>query len=288
MVEKKKILVQLDSDPLPSVFDRVVAVDGGAEELFSYGGVSPEQVRDLVYGAMFTRGPEDLKSTAIFVGGMDVRLGEEIFAEAKKTFFGPLRVSLMLDSSGANTTAAAAVVAAARHLDLPSTSALILGSTGSVGRRVALLLARQGARVRVASRQQSRSAQVAADVSAVVEGASLDAVATGDALELAAALDGIELVVASGGAGAELLPLAARQKAIGLKLAIDLNAVPPVGIEGVDPMDAAKERDGVLAYGAIGVGGTKMKIHKAAIARLFTANDLTLDAEEIFAIGQEL
>ena len=53
-------------------------------------------------------------------------------------------------------------------------------------------------------------------------------------------------------------------------------------------MDAAKDRDGLLAYGAIGVGGTKMKIHKAAIARLFTANDLSLDAEEIFGIGQEL
>ena len=69
---------------------------------------------------------------------------------------------------------------------------------------------------------------------------------------------------------------------------LDLNAVPPVGITGIEITDKAKERDGVICYGAIGVGGTKMKIHRAAIERLFTANNLVLDAEEVFQIGQEL
>jgi hypothetical protein len=71
-------------------------------------------------------------------------------------------------------------------------------------------------------------------------------------------------------------------------VAIDLNAVPPAGLAGIDAMDKAKQRDGVLCYGAIGVGGTKMKIHKAAIQRLFEANDQVLDAEEIFEIGRQL
>ena len=70
-------------------------------------------------------------------------------------------------------------------------------------------------------------------------------------------------------------------------MAIDLNAVPPLGIEGIDVMDKAKERAGVCCYGAIGVGGTKMKIHRAAIEKLFTRNDLVLDAEEVFALGSE-
>jgi hypothetical protein len=73
-----------------------------------------------------------------------------------------------------------------------------------------------------------------------------------------------------------------------LRVAIDLNAVPPVGIEGVEPTDKGIDREGVICYGAIGVGGTKMKIHKAAIAKLFTANNLVLDAEEIYAIAREL
>jgi hypothetical protein len=69
-------------------------------------------------------------------------------------------------------------------------------------------------------------------------------------------------------------------------MTVDLNAVPPLGIEGVEIADKAKERDGVLAYGAIGVGGTKMKIHRAAIARLFERNDQVLDAEEIYQLAQ--
>ena len=68
-MDKRKILIQLDTDPHASVFDRVVAIDAGAEEIFSYAGVKSEHVQGLVHGAIFTRGPKDLKSTAIFVGG---------------------------------------------------------------------------------------------------------------------------------------------------------------------------------------------------------------------------
>ena len=73
-----------------------------------------------------------------------------------------------------------------------------------------------------------------------------------------------------------------------LKILVDLNAVPPMGIEGIEMMDKAKELDGRIVYGAIGVGGTKMKIHKAAIACLFNSTDHVLDAEEIYAIGEGL
>jgi methylenetetrahydrofolate/methylenetetrahydromethanopterin dehydrogenase (NADP+) len=73
-----------------------------------------------------------------------------------------------------------------------------------------------------------------------------------------------------------------------LKVAIDLNAVPPAGIEGVKPTDRGTDRDGLLRWGALGVGGTKMKIHKAAIKALFEANDRVLDAEEILEIGRNL
>src|SRR5947208_14822719 len=120
MSDKRKILIQLDSDPHPSVFDRVVAIDAGADELFSYGGVKPEQVRDLVHGAIFTRGPKDLKYTALFIGGSDVAASERLLQEACKHMlpqFG-LCVSVLLDANGANTTAAAAVRAAARHIEL--------------------------------------------------------------------------------------------------------------------------------------------------------------------------
>jgi hypothetical protein len=286
MSAKPRILLQLDSDPQPSVFDRVVAVDAGCDHVFAHGGIRPETVRDLVHGAIFTRGGSDLKRTAIFVGGSSVAMGDEILARVKQAFFGQLRVSVLLDPNGSNTTAAAAVVVAGRHLTLSGCSALVLGSTGPVGRRVARLLAREGARVSVASRGLERSRDVAETVALAVPGVSVTPVVTSAPAELQAALEGVELVIAAGGPGACLLPLAARQAASSLQVAIDLNAVPPLGIEGVKSGDAGADRQGHIAHGAIGVGGLKMAIHKAAIARLFEANDLILDAEEVLAIGK--
>src|SRR5207237_2887809 len=148
-MDKRKILIQLDSDAQPSVFDRVVAIDAGADEVFGYGSVRPEQVRDLVHGAIFTRGPKDLKSTAIFIGGSDVAAGERLLEEVRRHMlpqFG-LRVSVLLDANGANTTAAAAVRAASRHIQLNNASALVLRGTGRLAQRVARLLARPGAAV---------------------------------------------------------------------------------------------------------------------------------------------
>src|SRR5262249_53776744 len=105
----KKLLLQLDTDRNPSSVDRIVAYDAGADEVLSYGGVAPTDVAPLVHGAIFTRGPADLRHTAVWVGGADVSAAEGLFTAVQKTFFGPFRVSAMMDANGCNTTAAAAV-----------------------------------------------------------------------------------------------------------------------------------------------------------------------------------
>ena len=101
-------------------------------------------------------------------------------------------------------------------------------------------------------------------------------------------LDGAQLVVAAGAAGVELLAAGERKAARSLVAAIDLNAVPPSGIGGIAPTDQGLLREGHCCYGALGVGALKMKIHREAVARLFTTNDLVLNAEEIYALGKEL
>jgi hypothetical protein len=288
VMDKPTILLQLDTDDRPSVFDRIVAIDAGAQQVLSYGGIKPEMVRDLVHGCIFTRGPKDLKRTAIFIGGSNVESGERVREAAQQAMlpeFG-LQVSILLDSSGANTTAAAAVRAAGQHLELNSAQALILGGTGPVGQRVARLLAGQRAHVRVGSRQIERAEGVCAAIREQVPGANVEAVATASSKDGPTALEGRNLVIAAGAAGVVLLPQKLRAGSSTLKVMIDLNAVPPAGIEGIEPTDNGVVRDGVLAFGALGVGGLKMKIHKAAIARLFERNDLVLDAEEVFALAQ--
>jgi hypothetical protein len=283
-----KILVCFDTDPQPSVFDGVVAVDAGVDHLFRHCGVKPDAVRDLVYGAMFTRAPGDLKNTAVFIGGSDVDAGEELLAAAKACFFGPMRVSLMLDSNGANTTAAAAVLTAAKHVPLEGTPVTVLGATGSVGRRVARLLGRAGAKVRVASRQMSRAKQVCESCGKMPAPATFEPCETRNEDSIRAAVAGAVVVVAAGAPGIELLPERIRTQSDQLKVAIDLNAVPPAGIGGIGSQDKAKDVGGQICYGAIGVGGLKMKLHKAAIRKLFESNDAVLDAEEIYALGAEI
>ena len=85
-----------------------------------------------------------------------------------------------------------------------------------------------------------------------------------------------------------LRPAEIRRRSDSLQVAIDLNAIQPSGLEGIEPADRGEPRDGVPAYGAIGIGGVKMKLHKAALRKLFTSDDLVLDAAEILQLGRSL
>ncbi len=284
---KPRVLLQLDPDPQPSVFDAVVAADAGVQHVLRHGGVAPEVVRDLVYGMIFTRGPEDLKHSAIFVGGSRVDAAETLYAEVVRSFFGPMRVSVLFDPSGANTTAAAAVLAAAAHVELKRAEVLVLAATGPVGQRVVRLLAGRGASVRVGSRSADRARAICEQVARQVPGATLSAHATANKAQTAEAAEGARVIVAAGAVGVRLLSWEALGQAAPA-VAVDLNAVAPVGLEGIEPTDQAVRHEGLIGYGAIGVGATKMKIHKAAIARLFQRNDQLFDAEEVLALGREI
>jgi hypothetical protein len=264
------------------VFDSVVAVDAGVDHLFRHGGVTPESVRDLVYGAMFTRGVGDLQNTAIFVGGSRVDVGEQLLQATTDCFFGPMRVSVLLDSNGCNTTAAAAVLAARRHLDLAQSTVAVPAGTGPVGQRVLRLLAREGATIRLGSRNRERGRQVAD----TIDSAKPIEVFDSDAVE--SMLEDADGVIACGPPGVTLVTDAQREAAQSLRVAIDLNAVPPLGIGGLEVADKAVPRGDCQCYGAIGVGGTKMKIHRAALQRLFETNDAVLDANEVYDIATSL
>lgn len=283
----KRILIQLDTDAIPSTFDRVVAVDAGVDELFSNGGITPENVVPLVHGAIFTRGLKDLAHTAIFVGGSDVQAAEKVFEKVQQTFFGPMRVSVMLDASGSDTTAAAAVRCAAEHLALKGADVLILGGTGPVGQRCAQILVSQGASVRIASRSQQRAESVAAAIRNRVEGAKITPCDSSDD-GLAAAVDGVSLIIAAGAAGVQFLKTAEWQEIESLKVAIDLNAVPPLGLEGIEVAERSADHNGITCYGALGVGGLKMKIHRAAIEQLFSSNDVVLNTSTIYSLSQNI
>jgi len=288
-MSKPKILIQLDTDSKPSVFDAVVAIDSGIDYLLQYANVRPDEVRALVHGAMYTRGPGDLKNTAIFIGGSNVTDGEAVAASAAATLFDPFRVSIMLDSNGANSTAAAAVLCAARHIELENATALVMAATGAVGQRVCQILAKSNCNVIVASRSLERSQECIDKIAASrIPVHRMRPIASTDPSRLAIALESSQLAFGCGAAGVSLLTAKQLEQAKHLKVAIDLNAVPPAGFEGIGIMDKAIQRGNRSDYGALGVGGLKMKIHKASIAALFDSNTHFLDCQEMLEIGKRI
>lgn len=283
----KKLLFQLDTDSQASVFDQVVGYDGGADQVVPYAQVTPEQLRAMVEGAIFTRAPKDKKNTALFFGGSDLAAGEALMAAAERQFFGSFRVSMMLDCNGANTTAAACVAWLVRGRSVRGRRAVVLAGTGPVGQRVAAMLALEGAAVCVTGRQMERAVAATQAIAArfAVEVAPL---ATPDAQSRAAAVSQAHIVVSTGAAGVVLLSQEQWRDLPQLELLADANASPPAGLEGIEMADRGALRHGKTCYGPLGFGALKLALHRACIGRLFEQNDLLLDAREILAIARQM
>jgi hypothetical protein len=166
---------------------------------------------------------------------------------------------------------------------------LVTAGTGPVGTRAAGLLAKAGAAVTITSRKPEDGTRVAELVHHRF-GGEVHAVTMHDAAEAQRVLDAArpEVLLNCGPAGVMLVPRSAWAGRSGLVAAADLNAVPPLGIEGIDVNDDGVTRDGATVFGALGVGNFKMKLHKACIARLFESNDAVLDAESISDIARDL
>ncbi|MGH8475326.1 MAG: NADP-dependent methylenetetrahydromethanopterin/methylenetetrahydrofolate dehydrogenase [Methylococcales bacterium] len=283
----KKLLFQLDTDMHPAVFDTVVAYDGGADHVIGYGGVTPDNVGALVEGCIFTRAPKDKKYNAIFVGGSDLVQGQNLLKAVKRKFFADFRVSVMLDSNGSNTTAAAGVAKLGIRGTLAGKKAVILAGTGPVGQRAGVMLANEGASVVITSRQLSRAEKACLDMKERF-GVELSAAEAASNDERGRAIADAQIVFAAGAAGVQLLSTHHWADNPTIEVMADANATPPIGIEGTDMMDRGKDRNGKIVWGAIGFGTLKLALHRACIARLFESNDLLLDAEEIYATAKAM
>jgi methylenetetrahydrofolate/methylenetetrahydromethanopterin dehydrogenase (NADP+) len=284
----KQILIQLDTDAHPSTFDAIVAHDAGVDELLSHSGIEPDAVRGLVQSAFFTRAPGD-PNLAVWVGGSSVGAGEDVLEQVQKAFFGPFRVSVMLDSNGCNTTAATTIALLAREIDLKGRTVVIVGA-GAVGLRAAKILIDEGCDVTISGIPASRfeGEYRRARGLSVAEERGMKIVEPEDDEELAKVLDGASLVLAAGPAGVEVLPESVWRKVDSIEVLADFNAAEPLGIEGTDAQDELKEYDGKRVLGALAIGGPKMKVHKTCVQRLFETNEAVLDVDGVYEIAKEL
>jgi methylenetetrahydrofolate/methylenetetrahydromethanopterin dehydrogenase (NADP+) len=284
----KKILIQLDTDEHPSTFDSMVAHDAGVDALLRYGGVEADAVRGLVQSAYFTRAPGD-SNLAVWVGGSSVGAGEEVLEQVKESFFGPFRVSVMLDSNGCNTTACTTVARLAAEIDLNGRRVVIVGA-GAVGLRAAKLLIDEGCDVTVSGipkdRFEGREYRRARGLTTAEERGMQIAEPEDDAA-LKELVDGASLVLAAGPAGIELLPESIWREVESIDVLADFNAAEPLGIEGTDAQDDMKDYDGKKVLGALAIGGPKMKVHKTCVRRLFETNEAVLDVDGVYEIAKE-
>ena len=283
----KKLLFQLDTDPIANTFDTIVAYDGGADHVTVHGGLTPKNVGKMVDGAIFTRAPKSKRNTALFVTGSDMAEGEALLTAITNHFFDDFRVSVMLDSNGSNTTAAAAVAYARKHVEIDGKRAVILAGTGPVGQRAGLMLAKEGADVVLTSRKLPRAEAACASMERRF-GVALEAAVATDRRSMDAVLDGANILIATGAAGVQLIDPDQWQSRPDLEIVIDANATPPLGIDGIEMVDRGTERHGKICYGALGFGGFKLEIQRACIAKLFERTDNVLDALEIYAIAKQM
>ncbi len=282
----KKILIQLDTDLHPSPFDAIAAYDAGVDVVLGFGQVTPENLDGIVQGAIFPRGPDGLANTAFWVGGSKVRDGEAVFEAAQSLFFEPFKPSIMLDSDGSNTTAAAAVARVRGGVTLKGSRGAVIG-VGPVGLRTAELLRREGAEVTVLTfppdamgdgYRRASGIRVAQEAGfEVVEPASSD--------ELDGALAGDVVVFAAGPAGTQILRRSGWAQVDGLQVVVDYSAAEPVGVEGVASDDDLEDEDGVKKLGALAVGAPKMKLQKRCVERMFETKGTVLDLEGVYDVA---
>lgn len=289
-MERPYILHMITPGAQVSPFDVNMAADAGYQVLAPYCNVPADGIAALVQDAIFSRGPKGAARTALFIGGRDVLLADDMLQRARKAMFPPFVVSLLADPSGAYTTAAAMVACTEAALggELAGAEVLLLGGTGPVGRIAAVLCAQQGARARLGSRQSQAEA---ARETGQRFGVELHSVATGSAEDLRAALATADVVMGAAAAGVQVASAADLAVARRLRVAVDINAVPPAGIAGVAAMDDARPLAGTSAVGigALAVGNVKYQVQHRLLTRMREAErPVAHGFAEAFTVAREV
>jgi methylenetetrahydrofolate/methylenetetrahydromethanopterin dehydrogenase (NADP+) len=285
----KQILIQLDTDSHPSPFDAIAAYDAGVDVVLGFAEITPDNLGDIVQGAMFPRGPDGLAQTAFWVGGSKVRDGEAVFAAARKLFFDPFTPSIMLDSDGSNTTAAGGLAVVRGAVQLDGSKVAVIG-VGPVGLRTAELLRREGAEVTVLTFPPDVFEGTFRRASGIklAQEAGFEVTEPDSSDELDAALPGHVAIFAAGPAGIQVLRRSGWEGVDGLKVVVDYSAADPVGVEGVGRDDDLKVQDGVRTLGALAVGAPKMKLQKRCVQRMFETKGTVMDLDGVYDVAVEI
>ena len=297
-MEKTFILHMLTTAKNLSPFDVNMALDAGWVSAVPYTNVEASEVKGLVQDVIFSRSAKGLKKTAVFIGGRDTKQAVDMLKAAKNSMFPPFKVSVFADPSGAFTTAAGMVAAVEKELDEKFNSSfagktlLALGGTGPVGQVGAVLAAQAGANVRIIGRQLDKAQRIA-DLCNDEFGEGKINIQAGTSTDIAEYIKSTDIVFATGAAGIELLNAEHIASATQLKVAADINAVPPSGIAGLDAFDNGKEIAGspcgAVGLGALAIGNIKYKTQSQLLKQMIESEEpVFLHFEHAFEIARQI
>lgn len=297
-MEKPYILHMFTSEKNLSPFDVNMALDAGWTSVIPYLSVEPNEVRGLVQDAIFSRSRGGLLRTGIFIGGRDAKGAVEMLRASEQSMVPPFEVSVFADPSGAFTTAAAMVAIVERelelkfHTDLAGKKVLALGGTGPVGQIAATLAAKAGAEVRIVGRQLEKAEAIAHLCDVEFGEGQIHLVGDADANKAERILE-VDVVFATAAAGIEVLSAELVSLAPHLKVAADVNAVPPSGIAGLDAHHKGHPIPGspgnAVGVGALAIGNVKYQTQSALLKRMRESDrPLYLSFDDAFEVARSI
>ncbi|MEM7401881.1 MAG: NAD(P)-dependent methylenetetrahydromethanopterin dehydrogenase, partial [Pseudomonadota bacterium] len=279
-----------------SPFDVNMALDAGWDNAIGYTDVEKDEVQALVQDAIFSRGPSGAKRSGLFLGGRDMHMAMDMMEIVQESMVPPFQVSCFADPSGAFTTAAGMVASVEHALktkhdtDLKDKTVIVMGGTGPVGSTAAVLAAKAGAEVSILGRKKDKSQRVAAMCTEY--GADLTGI-KGEANDM---IDGIvqmaDVVLACAAAGIQVITEEHIKVADNLKVAADVNAVPPSGIYGLDLMgecEPIKDSKNAFGIGALAIGNVKYQTQHRMLQEMHDRDEpIYLHFERAFEIAREV
>ena len=300
-MEKRSILHMFDPMPHNSPFDINMAMDAGFDVMMPYSNVKLESVHGLVQDAIFSRGPSGVKRTGIFIGGRNLGVAMDMLEAAKKAMVPPFEVSVFADPSGAFTTAAALVACVEKQLkdkhgkDLKDCHAVVFGGTGSVGIATGVIASLAGADIVLTDHLSIDTALSVANEYNTRFGCNLKGTYASSDADKARLLAHADIVFCTAKAGIQVLHKDILDDAKQLKVAGDVNAVPPLGIEGIkrnhmgEPLVHAINSQGAVGIGALAVGNVKYQLQSILLKLMLeTEKPLYLDFRDAYAKAREL
>jgi len=297
MSEATPILHMLSPQKHMSPFDVNMAADAGYKVIVPYINVTLEEVTPLVQDAIFSRPPDYGVRTGVFIGGKDAILSLDMMEAAKKAMVPPFQLSVFADPAGSFTTAAAMVACVERVLKFKfgrswkGTRVAVFGATGVVGFASSIIVALEGAQVRLVAHRGVDRVIKSAAISKERFGVDLEAISGETDDQKRAIIEDAEVIFAAAAAGVQVISKEHKELAKNLLVVADVNAVPPPGVEGMELfMDGAPLPGcNALGVGPLAIGDIKYKTESGLFKQMMSSKEsLFLDFRHAFTLARQL